>query len=169
MQWFFLVGFMGVGKTTLGAAVAKKLGLHFYDLDEQIELDTGARIPEIFATEGEERFRDYETRVLEKLIATGSGGIVATGGGTFTLERNRALMARAGAAVWLDAPIDVIVERVGGDERPLWRNEAEARALAERRKKYYRLAKHHLELGTDSTEDGTARLYGLLESHIGDS
>lgn len=166
MRWFFLVGFMGVGKTTLGAAVAGELGLRFYDLDERIERDLGARIRDIFANEGEEGFRSHETRVLRDLVTSGAGGVVATGGGTFTIEQNRALMKEAGVAVWLDAPIDAIIDRVGGDERPLWRNEAEARALAERREKYYRLANHHLELGTEPATDSADRLSQLLASYI---
>jgi shikimate kinase len=162
MRWFFLVGFMGVGKTTLGMKVAKKLGLSFWDLDERIERDTGTSIGDIFETGGEDVFREHETRVLQELIASDAGGVVATGGGAFTIERNRDLMAAAGVSVWLDTPIDAIVERVGGGDRPLWRGEAEARALAYRREQYYLLANHRLELGTDSTDEGASRLHELL-------
>ena len=169
MQWFFLVGFMGAGKTTLGSQVAERLALPFFDLDKRIELDAGMSIREIFETEGERGFRKRETTMLRKLIATGPAGVIATGGGAFTLEENRDIMNEAGVSVWLDVPIDEIVTRIGGAERPLWRSEADVRALAERRKKYYRLANYHLELGTGSRDDGAAHLYELLAPYRGDS
>lgn len=171
MPWFFLVGFMGAGKTTLGSNVAERLALPFYDLDERIELDTGLGIREIFDAQGEKDFRHRETNVLRKIVAAEPPGVIATGGGTFTLEENRSIMSEAGVSVWLDVPIDTIVTRVASmdvAERPLWRSEAEVRALAERRKKDYRLANHHLELGTDSTDDGTVRLYELLAPYRSD-
>ncbi len=169
MQWFFLVGFMGAGKTTLGSQVAERLTLPFFDLDARIELDAGISIREIFETEGERGFRERETTMLRKLIATGPAGVIATGGGAFTLEENRDIMNEAGVSVWLDVPIDEIVTRIGGAERPLWKSEADVRALAERRKKDYRLANHHLELKTGSTDDGAAHLYELLAPNRGDS
>lgn len=171
MPWFFLVGFMGTGKTTLGSKVAERLALPFFDLDERIELDAGLSIREIFEAQGEKDFRKRETNMLRKLIAAGPPGVIATGGGAFTLEENRNLMSEAGVSVWLDVPIDAIVTRVARmdvAERPLWRSEAEVRALAHRRQKDYRLANHHLELGTDSTDDGAARLYELLAPYRDD-
>jgi shikimate kinase len=169
VQWFFLVGFMGVGKTTLGAKVAEKLALPFFDLDARIANQACVSIREIFESEGEEAFRRRETEMLRQLIANEPAGIMATGGGTFTREVNRNIMATAGVSVWLDAPIDEIVSRVGGDARPLWRSEREARDLAERRKTTYLLANHRLELGTDSTEEGVTRLFELLASYRSDS
>ena len=172
MQWFFLVGFMGAGKTTLGSKVAERLALPFFDLDAHIELDAGISIREIFEAEGERGFRERETNMLRKLIATGPDGVMATGGGAFTLEENRTIMSEVGVSVWLDVPIDEIVTRGASmdvAERPLWGNEADVRALAERRRKYYRLANHHLELKTGSTDDGTAHLYELLAPYRGDS
>ena len=107
-----------------------------------------------------------------KLIATGPAGVIATGGGAFTLEENHDIMNAAGVSVWLDVPIDEIVTRIAridADERPLWKSEADVRALAERRNKDYRLANHYLELKTGSTDDGAARLYELLAPYRGDS
>ena len=172
MQWFFLVGFMGAGKTTLGSQVAERLALPFFDLDARIELDAGISIGEIFEAEGERGFRERETNMLRKLIASGPDGVIATGGGAFTFEENRDIMNEAGVSVWLDVPIDEIVTRVARMDvaaRPLWRSEADVRALVERRKKYYRLANHHIELGAGSMDDGTAYLYELLAPYRGDS
>jgi shikimate kinase len=171
MRWFFLVGFMGAGKTTLGSKAAERLELPFYDLDALIELDAGRSIRKIFEDQGERDFRNRETNVLRTLIAAEPPGIIATGGGTFTHEENRTIMSQAGVTVWLDVPIDAIVVRVASmdvAERPLWKSDAELRALAERREKDYRLANHHLELGTDSTDDGAVRLYELLAPHCND-
>ena len=169
MQWFFLVGFMGAGKTTLGSKVAARLAIPFYDLDERVALKAGMTIPEIFEAEGEHGFRRRETNTLREILATERAGVVATGGGAFSIEENRIAMSAAGVSVWLDVPIDTIMSRVGGAERPLWQSEAEVRALAQQRKNDYRQANHHLELGTDSIDDCAARLCELLATYRGDS
>lgn len=169
MRWCFLVGFMGAGKTTLGARVATSLKVPFYDLDERIAEAAGMTIPQLFEHEGEGQFRERETRMLRQLIEAEPPGVVAAGGGAFTIEENRAAMSDAGVSVWLDVPFDTILARVEGTGRPLWQSEAEARALAEQRKKDYRLANHHLVIGTDSTDEAAAKLEDLLASYRNDS
>jgi shikimate kinase len=136
----FLVGFMGSGKTTVGAALARRLHARFVDLDTCIELTAGCSIAEIFEYQGEAVFRTMEHRELRAVIAKcqqsrsalrdGSaapleeGCVVALGGGAFAQQRNLDLIAQAGAAtVWLDAPPEVLLERCRqyGDARPLAR------------------------------------------------
>lgn len=160
----FLVGFMGVGKTTIGNLVAERMGVPFFDLDERVERRSGSTIQEIFEIEGEKAFRDTETEELRHLVDSEPRGVVATGGGAFTVEENRRLMRDAGLTVWLDVPVDVLLERVDGATRPLWDRPDAIRALAERRKQYYRLADLRLELGSDSAERGAARLLQLVSS-----
>ena len=169
MTWFFLVGFMGTGKTTLGKAVAARLSLPFFDLDRVVEQDAGASIPDIFEIEGEGSFRKRETKALLRTLGQHAAGVLSTGGGAFTIEENRRNMMEAGISVWLDVPVDELIARVSGDGRPLWKNRAEARVLAERRKAYYRLANLHLELEGQSVEQNSTRLYRLLARYRSDS
>jgi len=92
----FLLGFMGAGKTSVGQALARRLGWGFVDLDQQIERRAGRTIAEIFAGSGEDAFRRIETAVLRELLAKlghGSPLVVALGGGTPVREENAALLA----------------------------------------------------------------------------
>ncbi|USI72195.1 shikimate kinase [Sphingomonas morindae] len=114
-----LVGLMGVGKSTVGRRLATRLTLPFVDADREIEAAAGLPIPEIFARYGEAGFRDGERRVIARLI-DGRPRVVATGGGAFMNDETRALILDKAIAIWLDADVDVLAERVGrrGD-RPL--------------------------------------------------
>ena len=162
MTWFFLVGFMGTGKSTLGKVVAARLSLPFFDLDRVIEQDASASIPDIFEREGEENFRKRETKALSRTLERQAEGVLATGGGVFTIEENRRIMMEAGVSVWLDVPADELFQRVTGDGRPLWKSPADARILSEQRKAHYRLANLHLELEGPSIEQNSTLLYRLL-------
>ena len=114
-----LVGLMGVGKTTVGRRLAKRLDLPFVDADHEIEVAAGMKIAEIFARFGEAHFRDGERRVIARLI-DGEPKVVATGGGAFMNEDTRALILTQATAIWLDADIDTLAARVGRrDDRPL--------------------------------------------------
>jgi len=114
-----LVGLMGAGKTTVGRRLARKLNLPFVDSDHEIEKAAGMSVAEIFECFGEADFRSGERRVIERLL-DGKPQIVATGGGAFINEATRALIKEKGLSIWLDADIDVLVERTGRrDTRPL--------------------------------------------------
>lgn len=114
-----LIGMMGVGKSTIGRRLAARLGLPFVDADEEIIHAAGMSIPEIFASYGEEGFRDGERRVIARLIEEGRK-VIATGGGAFMNDQTRALILDRAITIWLDADIDVLVERVSRREgRPL--------------------------------------------------
>ena len=168
--WIFLVGFMGAGKTTLGDKVARRLSMPFYDLDDRIEQEQRQDVPTMFASGGEEAFRRIETHALENLLRKREpAGVVATGGGAFTIEANRSLMASAGISVWLDAPFEAVAARVAGTDRPLASDDAELRGLFERRKRFYASADLHLTLGADSVEHNAAALFRLLSLHLGNS
>jgi shikimate kinase len=115
----FLTGFMGSGKTAVGAALARLLGRRFVDLDEEIERTSGLTVAAIFARFGEPEFRRRESQTLASL-GTLDGAIVSTGGGTVVDARNRTSMRAAGWIVCLTADADTILARVGGgDDRPL--------------------------------------------------
>jgi shikimate kinase len=114
-----LVGMMGVGKSTVGRRLAARLGLAFVDADEEIEKAAGMTVTEIFERYGEAHFRDGERRVIARLM-DGAPRVIATGGGAFMQDDTRALILSHAVAVWLDADIDILVDRVSRREgRPL--------------------------------------------------
>jgi shikimate kinase len=115
----FLVGMMGAGKTTVGKALARRLGREFIDCDREIVERTGVPIATIFEIEGEEGFRRRETQVLAEL-ATRRGTVVATGGGAVLAEVNRRTMRASGTVVYLRVALDFLHERTRRDTaRPL--------------------------------------------------
>ncbi len=115
-----LVGLMGVGKTTIGRRLAARLRLGFVDTDREIERASGMSIPEIFERFGEAHFRDGERRVIQRLLQ-GRRTVLATGGGAFMDPETRALILARATAIWLDADLDVLAERVSRRQgtRPL--------------------------------------------------
>lgn len=126
-----LVGLMGVGKSTVGRRLASKLDIPFVDADQEIEEAAGLTISEIFDRYGEPYFRDGERRVIARLV-DGSPKVIATGGGAFMQPETRALILERSIAIWLDADIAVLAQRVGRrDTRPLLRGKDPKVVLAE--------------------------------------
>ena len=143
-----LVGMMGAGKSTVGRRLAARLGLSFVDADEEIEAAAGMTVSEIFERYGEAHFRDGERRVIARLM-DGAPKVIATGGGAFMQEETRRLILDNATAIWLDADIDVLVDRVARrDSRPLLKGR-DARAvlteLAAVRNPVYALAPIHIK------------------------
>lgn len=108
----FLIGMMGVGKTTIGKSLAKHLSLDFVDLDRFIERMYGQSIETLFEKYGEKGFRQKEREALLKVIQERESIVVATGGGTPCFFNNMALMKRAGCVIWLDASPQSIFKRI---------------------------------------------------------
>ena len=114
-----LVGLPGVGKSTVGRRLARRLGLPFVDSDEEIERAAVHTIPEIFDRFGEASFRDGERRVLRRLIE-GEPKVIATGGGAFMDAETRALILERCLAIWLEADLATLAARVARrGHRPL--------------------------------------------------
>ncbi|WP_081904454.1 shikimate kinase [Palleronia rufa] len=116
-----MVGMMGAGKTAIGAAVARALGVPFLDSDHEIERAANATIPEIFERYGEPFFREKESQILSRLL-DGAPAILSTGGGAYLAERNRIAITARGVAVWIRATPELLWARVRHkDTRPLLR------------------------------------------------
>src|SRR3954468_8731400 len=140
----YLVGFMGAGKTTIGRALSRRIGWHFADIDEHIELRTRRSVASIFAQHGEPHFRQLEREVLGELLPRRQV-VVATGGGTFAEPDNRALMLADGAVAWLDIPLMTVWDRVPADgRRPLAADRSVMEQLYARRRLAY--AEAHLRI-----------------------
>ena len=106
-----LVGLMGAGKTSVGKRLASLLGVGFTDSDHEIVEAAGMSIPEIFASLGEQAFRDGERRVIMRLLGE-RVGVLATGGGAFIEPRTRAEIRTHATSVWLKADLDLLWDRV---------------------------------------------------------
>jgi len=154
-----MVGMMGAGKTAVGTAVARSLGVAFRDSDEEIVKAASRTIAEIFERDGEPFFRARETEVLARLLR-GEPCILSTGGGAFLSEANRGLIRQAGVSVWLRADLDLLWQRVRHKTtRPLLRtaNPRETlRALYEARVPLYGLADIVVDSAADLSVDEMA-------------
>ena len=151
MQAIVLIGLMGVGKSTIGKRLATRMALPFVDSDREIEAAAGRSIAEIFENYGEAQFRDGERRVIARLI-DGEPKVIATGGGAFMNEETRGLILDRAVAVWLDADIKVLADRVSRrpGSRPLLAGRDPGAALAElaeARNPFYALAPIHVRSG----------------------
>lgn len=148
-----LIGMMGVGKTTVGRRLAKRLGREFYDSDDEIEAASGRTVSGYFRDHGEADFREGEKRVISRLIMPeiDKGSIVlATGGGAFTYEATRTVLLENSLTIWLKGDIDIIMDRVSrNDKRPLLQVEdprAKVRELIEARHPIYANAHLHVPI-----------------------
>ena len=138
---------MGSGKTTVGRALAQRLGWKYLDSDRQVEATTGRTVPEILEQDGEAAFRAEETRALRAAIAGDEPVVVSVAGGAVLDPDNRAALSDAGTVVWLRADVDTLRTRVGdGRGRPLLAGDVEGnlrRLYDERRPIYSGLARRH--------------------------
>lgn len=117
----FLIGFMGSGKTHWGRLLSQKLGIPFFDMDEQVAVHAGKPIPEIFAREGEEHFRLLEKEVLYMITESHDSFVMACGGGLPCFFNNIEYMNQSGITVWINAPKDILFDRLVKEKtnRPL--------------------------------------------------
>jgi shikimate kinase len=144
VQRIYLVGFMGAGKTTVGRELALRLDWPFVDLDVEIETAEKLTVREIFSRFGEPHFRDLEREHLKRVAQTPQA-VIALGGGTFVDAANRAVVEASGVAVWLEASLSIIQERIPADgTRPLMQDFENMRMLYECRCPSYRLARIHV-------------------------
>ena len=167
-----LVGLMGVGKSTVGRRLAKRLGLPFIDSDHEIEDIVGLPAGEVFERYGEEDYRDGERRLVARLI-DGEIRVIATGGGVFVDPRTRKLLNERAVTVWLDAPIDVLAERTGRrNTRPLLKNgdpKGTLERLAAIERRAYAEAHIHVKSGSGAHKDVVDSIIAELENYVAGS
>lgn len=120
----FFIGFMGSGKTHWGRLLSQKLGLPFFDLDEQVSAHAGKSIPEIFSADGEEHFRLLEKEVLYIITESHDSFVMACGGGTPCYYNNIDYINQAGTSVWINTPLKNLYQRLilEKEKRPLIKN-----------------------------------------------
>lgn len=174
MRWHLkrtvaLVGMMGAGKTAVGTALARNLGVPFLDSDAEIVKAANREIAEIFERDGEPFFREKESQVITRLLAAPRKSILSTGGGAYLREGNREAISRDGVAVWLKVPVEVLWSRVRSkNTRPLLRTEnprATLEQLAQAREPFYAQAELTVEASAETTvEDMAARVIAALEA-----
>ncbi|MDE8345966.1 MAG: 3-dehydroquinate synthase [Acidocella sp.] len=163
-----LVGLMGAGKTAIGKRLAEKLGIPFYDADQEIERAAGASVAEIFARHGEAHFRAGEKRVIARLLA-GGRIVLAPGGGAFMDPETRALIKARAVSVWLRCDVDILLRRVQGRaHRPLLNTGDPAvilRRLADERGPVYALADMIVDGSEDPPQVTTNTVLKTLEAY----
>ena len=163
-----LVGMMGAGKTAVGTALARQLGVAFKDSDEEIVRAASRSIAEIFERDGEPFFRSRETEVISRLLRS-TPCVLSTGGGAFLSESKRQLIHDVGVSVWLKADLELLWQRVRHKTtRPLLRtsNPRETlRTLYEARQPLYAMADIVVESAAErSVDDMAARVVEALKA-----
>ena len=168
----FLTGFMGAGKTTVGAALARRMGCAFHDLDAVIVERAGQSVAQIFETSGEAGFRRLESEALTALLEqVGSAPVVvALGGGTLEAPRNLGAVRERGVLVALEAPVEALFARTRSNagSRPLAADETGFRNLYARRRALYLAADVLVDSSTGDVEQVAARAQDSIEAVVGD-
>lgn len=163
-----MVGMMGAGKTAVGTALARTLGVEFRDSDDEIVRAASRSIAEIFERDGEPFFRARETEVIARLLR-GTPCVISTGGGSFLSASNRELIRTVGVSVWLRADLELLWQRVRHKStRPLLRTPTPRetlRALYEARLPFYAEADLTVDSDADlSVEDMAVRVVSALHT-----
>ena len=169
----FLVGFMGAGKSSVGAALGRRLNWIFEDLDDRIERRERRTVAQIFRESGEPAFRRAERSALQDVLEGihDQARVVALGGGAFVQGSNAELLRSSGVPIiFLDAPVEELWERCcrqaneAAAERPLLRSLDHFRELHEKRRPQYCEASLTIETGgrtVDEIADEIAAKLGL--------
>jgi shikimate kinase len=164
-----LVGLMGVGKSTVGRRLARRLGLPFVDSDAAIEDASGLSAAEVYERFGEDDFRDGERRLVARLVE-GDVRVIATGGGAYVDARTRKLLNDHAITVWLDAPVDILAKRTSRrDTRAQLRNsdpKSVLERLNEERRPSYEEAHIHVKSGNGAHKEVVDAIVRALEAYL---
>ena len=170
MKRIFLIGFMGAGKTTLGKALAHRMGLSYIDTDHFIEHRYRKKITDIFTSEGEEHFRNIEHRMICE-IAEFEDVVVSTGGGLPCFHDNIGIMNQVGLTVFVDVSVEELTARLEGNKtsRPVLQGRSGKELMSfisetlNKRSMFYQQAKIHINGNLMKTEDDINTLAVQLE------
>jgi shikimate kinase len=161
---------MGVGKSTVGRRLAKRLGLSFVDSDAEIEDAAGFPAAEVFERYGERDFRDGERRLVARLIE-GDIRIIATGGGAYVDPRTRKLLNERAITIWLDAPVDILAERTARRDTRAQLRDGDPKAVLEKlsdeRRPSYSEAHIHVRSGEGAHKDVVEAIVAALDDYLG--
>lgn len=165
-QQIVIIGFMGTGKSTVARELGRKLNREAVDLDDLISRHEGRGPNEIIEQDGESRFREIETELLDNVLRGEPARIISTGGGAWTIPANRRLIAECGAiTVWLDAPFQLCWQRIesSGETRPLARSREMAERLYAERRPIYELASVRISIfEADSAAEVASKTFDQL-------
>lgn len=162
MKKIYLIGFMGSGKSTVGRYLQNTYAQRFIDTDQYIEQTTQKEIRQIFADEGEEKFRKYEIHALQLLT---DYDVIATGGGIVERKENYTTMHNHGIIIYLQTSFPEIMSRLKYDSsRPLWDQQiTEREKLYERRHSMYeQIADHIIHTDGLSIEEISQEIMGVM-------
>ncbi|WP_431798948.1 shikimate kinase [Halobacillus andaensis] len=160
---FFLIGYMGSGKSTIAKELSSALNMEYIEMDETIEKDQQMSITEIFERYGEEYFRELETNLLKSFQGK---KVISTGGGVILSRENQATL-KNGTVIFLDASFDTIDDRLSNDStRPLWtgNREGNRQRFNKRRPVYHGLADHIINVDKKDTDTIVAEIIHSLKS-----
>lgn len=172
-QNWYLIGYRGCGKSTVGRGLAQRLALSAVDTDDLIESASGLSIRDIFAAEGESGFRDREAAVIAEVAARMVPMVVSLGGGAVLRPANRDLLATTGQCIWLQASAEQLYRRICGDvassdRRPQLSDrggfEEVAELLAAREPLYRELAGKIVQTGDKTPDEVVAEIVDWVSS-----
>jgi XRE family aerobic/anaerobic benzoate catabolism transcriptional regulator len=167
-QCIALLGLRGAGKSTLGARLAGSLKVPFVELDREVEKEAGTALGEVFAIYGQEGFRRFERRALERVLSEHARAVIATGGSLVTDPGTYKMLLERCTCVWLKASPEEHMARViaQGDMRPFKGRSAaleEIRTLLADRERLYRRADLVLDTSGKSTRASFSQLLSLVQ------
>lgn len=165
-----MVGLMGAGKTSVGRALARRLGVPFVDSDKEIEAAAGCSVVDIFAMYGETEFRRVEQRVIARLLDTPPmAKVISTGEGAFITPAVREMLSGRALTIWLKAELDLLVKRTNSrDTRPQLLNADSRKILAQlidERYKIYALADITVQTRDESLRKTLGKVVGAISEH----
>lgn len=165
-----MVGLMGAGKTSVGRALARRLGIPFVDSDKEIEAAAGCSVVDIFSMYGEEEFRRVEQRVIERLLDTPPAlKVISTGEGAFITPAVREMVLARALSVWLRADLDLLVKRTNSrDTRPQLLNADSRKILGQlinERYETYALADITVQTRDENLRKTLAKVLNAIEDY----
>lgn len=169
-QSIVLVGMMGVGKTSIGRRLSKKVNIPFYDSDQEVEQAAGCTISDIYELYGEEAFRDAERRVVRRLLKE-PPHVLSTGVGAFADEEIRTLVKQQTVSVWLDATIESIIARVSRRSHRPQLEQGDPREtlvrLYDAYRQFYEEADIHIDCSNDEPGVTVEKIYMAINQYLG--